>query len=348
MRIARDSFSIDGLKSGGLITNYNCTSRCLHCLYCCSPYREKAYIGRDAALENLATIKELGCSSVHVGGGEPFLDPEGLEGVLDAAMEAGVRIDYVETNSSWYRDRESAAALLGRLKQKGLSTLLVSISPFHNEHIPFSRVKGVIGACRDASISIFPWTADFYGEVNGFENRLPHGPAEYLNKFGPDYFRNVPGRYWVHFGGRALTSFRSYFPAQDADGVAASARGCTELLNTSHFHLDLFGNYIPGLCSGLAVRREDLGKPLPAHKYPFLSTLYRSGVKGLLDHARKGYGFQPEGEYISACHLCTEIRAYLVLRPGVAASIELQPAGFYREYASFADPLPAPPGPDAA
>ena len=347
MGATQDRFCIDRLQSGGLITNYSCTSRCRHCLYCCSPYRSKAYIDRSTALENFETIRELGCATVHIGGGEPFLDPERLEEVLDAAADARMKIDYIETNSSWYKDRESATALLKRFKRKGLSTLLVSISPFHNEHIPFSKVKGVIGACRDAMVSIFPWIADFYADVNGFEERLPHGPSEYLAKYGEDYFKNIPERYWVHFGGRALTSFRHYYPAHDADCVAASNGGCAELLNTSHFHLDLFGNCIPGLCSGLAIRREDLGEPLSPEKYPLLTLLYRSGVKGLLDHARSEHGFEPAGEYISKCHLCTEIRAHLVLHKGVVSN-ELQPSELYKEYAAFSDSLPAPPGPEAA
>jgi len=42
-------FTIKKIRSGGLITNYFCTSSCKHCLYKCSPHWEKRYIDPDIA-----------------------------------------------------------------------------------------------------------------------------------------------------------------------------------------------------------------------------------------------------------------------------------------------------------
>jgi pyruvate-formate lyase-activating enzyme len=134
MRLSR--LKIGRLASGGIITNCFCTSACRHCLYNCSPLREKKYISVEAAEENLRTVKSLGGSAVHIGGGEPMLRPEELSAVLDAARRTGVAIDCVETNAAWFTDAESAEALLAQLRPKGLHTLLVSISPFQNEQIP--------------------------------------------------------------------------------------------------------------------------------------------------------------------------------------------------------------------
>ena len=89
-------------------------------------------------------------------GAGAVLNPEGLLQVLAIAREAGVWIEYVETNSSWYRDQDSAVALLRELKDRGLGALLISISPFHNGHIPFQQVKGVIEACRVTGLAAFP------------------------------------------------------------------------------------------------------------------------------------------------------------------------------------------------
>jgi len=322
------------LTAGGLITNYYCTSRCRHCLYACGPSWEKRYLDSETAVRHLRRIKAMGCASVHIGGGEPLLDPQGLGAVLTAAREVGVGIEYVETNSSWYTDPEAAAALLTGLKKQGLATLLISISPFHNEHIPFRRVKGVIAACRAAGVQAFPWVNGFYREIDSFDDGKTHRLEEYAAKFGDDYLSRVPGRYWIQLGGRAVQAFQQVLPPRSLESVCAETPGwCRELLDTRHFHLDLFGNYIPGLCAGLAIRGEDLGKPLAAADYPLLTALFNTGVQGLLDYAAARQGFQAAASYISKCHLCLEIRSYLVLKRQVQ-TWELQPRAFYENLAS--------------
>ena len=322
-------FAIKRLHSGGIITNYYCTSECAHCLYYCSPRWKKQYIGREILAKILQKIKSLGCHSVHIGGGEPFLNPEGLEVVVEVARSMSVQIDYVETNSSWFKQRESAVETLLSLRARGLSTLLVSISPFHNEHVPFNRVKGVIDACKETKINIFPWISEFYPEIDAFDDRTTHNLAEYERKYGENYLTRIPSRYWVHFGGRALKTFAKFYANKDyREIVSVNEGGCSELLDVSHFHIDLFGNYIPGLCSGLAIPYEDLGKSLAQKEYPYLTILYQKGIGGFLDLAINEYGFKPLREYMSKCDLCFDIRHFLVMQVDVN-SYELQPHGYY-------------------
>jgi hypothetical protein len=325
------NFSIKRLISGGLITNYFCTSRCRHCLYNAGPHRDRQYIDSQTTEANLRMVRSLGCTSVHIGGGEPLLRPAALEKVLETAVRAGVSIDYVETNSSWFKDRDSAIQILTRLRGHGLHTLLVSISPFHNEFVPFYKVKGVIEASRRAGIEIFPWIADFIQDLSEFDPHKPHDPSAYQQRFGRDYLTGVLQRYWVHLGGRALDTFRPFFKAKSFKQIMKENSGSCqpELSDTSHFHIDLFGNYIPGLCSGLAIFRDDLGKALPPEKYPLLSALYQSGIRGLAEMARHEFGYSPaRNDYINKCDVCNEIRTFLV-HGDLMASSELQPAEFY-------------------
>ncbi len=319
------------LISGGVITNYSCTSACRHCLYRCGSHRDKAYLEPGPAGEIFRTIRGLGCRAVHIGGGEPFLRPEGLGNVLDAARKAGVTVEYVETNASWFTEPDRAAAILEDLSGRGLSTLLVSISPFHNEFIPLARVRGVIDACRSAGIRVLPWISDFLDDLSRLDPGRPHDLTEYEEIFGKAYLLQVLRRYWIHMGGRAPDTFRPHVPVRPPAEIlkgkpATCARG---LSDTSHFHIDLHGNYIPGLCAGLAVDAEDLGKPLDPRKYPLITMLYGSGIKGLHGFAEGEFGFKPEKPaYINACDLCIEIRGYLV-EEGYDGSEELRPLGFY-------------------
>ena len=322
---------IGRLASGGIITNYFCTSACRHCLYNCSPRWEKIYISVEAAQENFRTVKSLGCSAVHIGGGEPLLRPQALGAVLEAARRAGVSIDYVETNSAWFTDAESAETLLAQLRLKGLHTLLVSISPFHNEHIPFSRTQGVIDAAAKAGVRIFPWVAEFVPDLSGLDKSRTHALSEFEQRYGKNYLRGILDRYWIHMGGRALDTFRPVLRTKTLEHILReNPGGCSrELTDTSHFHLDLFGNYIPGLCAGLAISRDDVGRPLSSDKYPLLNILNTKGIRGLLDFAVREYGFKPRPVgLINQCDLCTEIRIFLVSN-GYDRSQELAPADFY-------------------
>ena len=325
------AFKIKRLVSGGLITNYFCASRCRHCLYNCSPHWDKKYIQPQTAAENLRTIRKLGCSSVHIGGGEPLLRPDQLGDVLEIARQVGVGVEYVETNSAWFKDPDSALALLLKLRKRGLQTLLVSISPFHNEYIPFYKINGVIAAARRAAIGIFPWIPDFIADLSELDAAGTHSLKEYEALFGRDYVTGLLQRYWIHMGGRALETFRPHLAEKSAREICdQNSGGCAaELLNTRHFHLDLFGNYIPGLCSGLSIKREDLSRPLATDKYPVLYTLFAKGIRGIFEMAQEAFNYVPaQKRYINKCNLCTEIRT-LFVHNNFGGPAELNPKEFY-------------------
>ncbi len=338
---------IKRLLSGGLITNYYCPSRCRHCLYNCSPSRSRDYIDPHKAEDILHSVRSLGCGSVHVGGGEPLLQPVALGRVIEGMSKAGMGLDYVETNASWFREEDSAVDMLRELRGRGLHTLLVSISPFHNEHIPAAKIKGALRAAEKAKVRVIPWVEDLWRDLSAFDPDRPHSLQEYREVFGRDYPLQVLRRYWVHFGGRALETFRPLLAGKEPERILAESRDCSrDLLSTGHFHLDLYENYIPGLCAGLAIDVQDLGHPLTEEKYPLLSILFREGVKGLYQLAERQWGYSPQKEsYLNACDLCTEIRGFLVCS-GYSASRELQPGEFYLPQNMAAAPLHQRDGPE--
>ena len=283
------------------------------------------------AEDNLRLVRSLGCRSVHVGGGEPLLRPDKLAEILEVAGRAGVSIEYVETNSSWFKDIESAKETLLNLHGKGLKTLLVSISPFHNEFIPFFRVRGVIEACREAGINVFPWVNGFIKDLSVFNIHKTHSLEVFEEKFGQNYLLQVLQRYWIHMGGRALDTFRPVLPNRSPQQIInENSGGCArELADASHFHIDLFGNYIPGLCSGLSISAKDLGKPLSEKQYPIITTLVNSGINGIYELAYKEFAYIPARTgYINKCDLCTEIRTFLV-HNNFGDLSEFKPREFY-------------------
>ena len=59
-----------------------------------------------------------------------------------------------------------------------------------------------------------------------------------------------------------------------------------------------------------------------------MTTLFSSGISGLLETVRDDFGPVPDGAYLSKCHLCLEIRKYLVGESSLNSD-ELKPVGFY-------------------
>ncbi|KAH3759310.1 radical SAM protein [Pelomyxa schiedti] len=237
-------------------------------------------------------IQALHCYSVHIGGGEPMLNIEGLCGVLEAANEEGMSIDYVETNSSWFRDGHSAVETLRKLYDRGLRTLLVSISPFHNEAIPFSKVQGVLTACDDVGMDVMPWVQDFRADLASRDvNRLY--PLEDWQQLHSNYLSDISEKYWLHPGGRAIETLRPLSKQKTLERIFEDNPGscARNLSNVTHFHVDLYGKYIPGLCSGFGIDVEDMGKPLSPLKYPVINALYTGGVRSLFSYIQE---FHPE------------------------------------------------------
>lgn len=127
------------LTSGGLMVNYRCSARCGHCLYNCSPDREGDYISADLAKEVFLRVRALGTPSMHISGGEPFLDVDKLCAVLQAAQEAEMPIDYIETSSSFVTNEEQALRTVLRVRDLGVWTLSLSISPITMSSSPWTR-----------------------------------------------------------------------------------------------------------------------------------------------------------------------------------------------------------------
>lgn len=317
---------IKNLISGGLITNYYCTSRCQHCLYACSPKWQKKYIDIPTLELNLRSIKSLGCNSIHIGGGEPFLDIPALKNVIQTCNKENIFIEYIETNSSWYKEAD-AYEILSQFKKLGINTLLISISPYHNEYIPFKKVKGLMNTCDKTGIHIFPWIQNFFYDINSLDENKSHSLNEYKEKYGTNYFINIPARYGVRLGGRAVISYKDILPKKKLSEIL-DTEPCIQLTDTTHFHIDLFGNYIPGLCSGFTIEVEDLKKTVDENKYTFINILYNEGIKAFLNLVQNNYNFEPQESYLSKCHLCIDIRKYLVIEKKIQ-SPELNPEEFY-------------------
>ncbi|MBW2458617.1 MAG: radical SAM protein [Deltaproteobacteria bacterium] len=323
-----DELQIGPLHGGGLVLGYRCSSRCRHCLYGAGPHRRDGEPPSEQALEALLdSLAERGpAARYHIGGGEPFLDMDRLERAVAGLVGRGLALDYVETNAAWVRDRSHAASTLERLAGVGLGCVLVSLSPFHAEHIALRKTLELITAAEQVlSGGAFVWIEPFMADLAGQPRERPIDLDALLTERGDAYARDLCSRYHLVPAGRAGRFLAHHGQRLPWRALARRAPCGQRLCDTSHFHVDGEGQYVPGLCPGLVVPLDQLPGRVDLDAFPLLRQLWEGELEQVVDRA-VGDGFTPDDGYSSACDLCTHVRVFLY--PG-GRYAELGPAGFY-------------------
>jgi hypothetical protein len=324
---------IPSLIGGGIMPTWRCTNACRHCLYDCSPQRPAAWIGADTLERTLAALAaERSLQELHVGGGEPFLDLEGLIELVRRIVSAGLPLAYVETNAFWCSSREAARAGMRRLRDAGLRGLLVSVSMFHNEFVPFGSMRIAVEVAHEifgpqGTLIYLPHLYELLGRLPGDGKR---SLEEFCRLTGLEAASpQIPRLYGVIPGGRAVRELRACYTARPARAYAGASCG-DRLLDTSHFHIDPDGDLFTGLCAGLSpAGADDLHPEITPTTHPVFFTLLSEGPHALMTLAtrRHGYEERPSG-YVSRCDLCLDIRRHLFQQ---GTYRELRPASFYEE-----------------
>ncbi len=324
--------------SAGLFLSYRCTSECRHCMYACSPEWSPDWIGEDGLERVLAQLSRsilpapsgpdsIGLNhGLHLTGGEPFLNPELLLTAAERARSAGIPSLFAETNSYWCSDEHEAKDILGRLKDAGLSGVMISANPFVLERVPFERTEMAVAGARD----VFGENAIVYQQYFYFQFRAMGIKSSLAFE---DYFETAG------LGGLAraellpmgrlvsrLPGLFERFPARCFFGHRCLA----ELTTEWHVHVDNYYNYIPGFCAGISLGdardMESIFRGIDLDERPVLRALV-VGMEELFRLAGQyGYKESPAG-YVSKCHLCLDTRKHLAAQP--VDFLELKPKEFY-------------------
>jgi len=327
------------MRHGGIMANYRCTAACRHCMFACSPDWTDGYITRAAdgkitgavAEKVCRLLRKGGCRSIHIGGGEPFLDFEGLLALVRIATGAGVVVEYIETNAFWAADRRKAGQYLRKLARAGADALCISLDPFHAEYVPINMPLSLAGICRDEGFGYFLWQDRFLQAMSKLDRGKTHSRAEMEKLISPTFILDTSRSYGIRMGGRALAVEEEYYSRKPAESVAVS-KPC-RLLSGGHFHIDLYGRYIPPGCTGIAIPLTEAVNGIPGGKYPVMETLLSGGSSALLQNAANlGFEADPRG-YTSGCALCFHIRHWFC--DGTQRQpVELE-SEFYRESMKF-------------
>jgi len=190
-------------------------------------------------------------------------------------------------------------------------------------------VKALIKACSKAGMNVFPWQMEFWGDIDAMDDKTPHSLDEYKRLFGRDYLLQLLNRYGLNVMGRALKTYKPIMKMQLFEKILRESKPCKLLSGIYHFHVDLYGNFIPQSCPGFSISLRELVHGADPRKYRIIDRLESAGISGFAELAIKEYGYKPKEEYAGRCDLCYDMRNYLVLELGLDIP-DLKPEYHYR------------------
>jgi sulfatase maturation enzyme AslB (radical SAM superfamily) len=135
----------------GLIVTYKCQVACPHCIIEAGPHRkEEVQISNGFDwIEQIARYRNGFIKVLSLTGGEPFYDVKKLSQLSDFAENKGLLVSAV-TNAFWALTPEKAVETLQELP--AIKMMAISADVYHQENIPFSRVKNAIHAAKKLDI----------------------------------------------------------------------------------------------------------------------------------------------------------------------------------------------------
>lgn len=144
--------ALDTFRVGLFITD-ECNIRCSHCWFDSGPNRKtrmrlKEAINYIDQARRIPTVEWISFT-----GGEPFLVPEMLLNLVGYASERGLHTECV-TNCFWAETEEKAEKQLRELVDAGLYVINISVDDFHQQYIPFERVRNCYEASKRLALRV--------------------------------------------------------------------------------------------------------------------------------------------------------------------------------------------------
>lgn len=122
-----------------------CNLRCGHCRVS----RPGATLDPEDASAFLEDCQAGGIERVGFSGGEPFLEPDFLCSVTEAAVGLGMLFDRCMTNGVWFSDEAALRGVLGRLVDAGFDGKIgLSVDSWHDQ--PEDRLLAFVGAAFES------------------------------------------------------------------------------------------------------------------------------------------------------------------------------------------------------
>ncbi|PKM61967.1 MAG: hypothetical protein CVU99_01275 [Firmicutes bacterium HGW-Firmicutes-4] len=285
------------LSKLGLVYTYKCNASCASCCFECHPNLTEKMELKDA----LDYIHQAAVSStfdeIGISGGEALLyETEVLE-ILEYANGLGLKTT-LTTNGFWGETLENALNKLKILKEKGLSSLVVSTDEFHQSFISYNYIENILIANETVGIPL-----KIYNIVI---STSPDHPLETKYKHC-DWIKGA----CVPAGRAKQTILSDNYMYGDYGGRCTYADKLTIMPD----------NFVYPCCSpGIRLKAMQLGSVSELsiaqllkvkENAALLNIIIQRGPKWLKEagEARGCFLQNRQDEYVSICHLCQEIFA---------------------------------------
>jgi MoaA/NifB/PqqE/SkfB family radical SAM enzyme len=139
------------LRNIGLIVTYKCQVACPHCIIEAGPNRKEETELEDAFdwIKQIANYRNGYIKVLSLTGGEPFYDVKKLAMLSAFGEENGLLVSAV-TNAFWALTPKKAVNTLKSVPS--IKMMAISADTYHQEEIPFERVKNAIAAAKKLEI----------------------------------------------------------------------------------------------------------------------------------------------------------------------------------------------------
>lgn len=288
-----------------LDVTYQCSAKCRHCCFACSPTKEGVMSVEDAR-NYIAEARKLGLTGrqITITGGEALLYYETVLGIVQAAAELGMTpLHAIQSNASWCTTDELTRERLTALRDAGLGGIFFSADVYHREFIPAERTR------RGVRIA-----DEVFGPDNVIVSRefLARDEVPTVEEHLPAIRKRPP-----IMVGRAPWELADHLDTVPLEEILAQncAGGHIDLdpRSVHQINVDPWGWVSSWICTGIALGNaletplsEILTRPLE-ELHPVVQEVIARGPAGMLETAAE-HGLQPKERYVSKCHLCWDLR----------------------------------------
>lgn len=139
------------LRNVGFIMTYKCQVACPHCIIEAGPHRKEEMLVSHALnwIQQIANYRNRYIKVLSLTGGEPFYNIDSLKKIATFGEAHGLLVSVI-TNAFWAFTKEEAIKILKELP--AIKMLAISTDRYHQESIPFERVKNAISAAKECDI----------------------------------------------------------------------------------------------------------------------------------------------------------------------------------------------------